>query len=249
MDDVLEFKKYVEQFNTLDEQILLKYYHSIRVMKICEELAESLSLNDQDKVLAKKIGLLHDIGRFEQLKKYHSFSDKNVDHAILGVSVLFDKQLIKNYDIREEDLEVLKKAILNHNGYDIDLNLNKRELLFSQIIRDADKLEILYRLSVEDVLLKEDESDISKKVNDDFLKEKSIRTTDLEGKNDRIILFLAFSYDLNFQYSFTYLKKNKLYEHIFELINDKDIFEKYFSKVYSYILEKSKGGSYVRKEI
>lgn len=35
--------------------------------------AEGLKLSEEDCKLAQVIGLLHDIGRFEQLKRYDSF--------------------------------------------------------------------------------------------------------------------------------------------------------------------------------
>ena len=47
--------------------------------------------------LAYLIALLHDIGRFEQIKRFNSFDDRNVDHATLGVQVLFDEGMIRQF--------------------------------------------------------------------------------------------------------------------------------------------------------
>lgn len=59
---------------------------------------------DQDEIdLASLIGLLHDIGRFEQLKRYNCFIDsKTIDHALLGVQILFDDNLISKFDIDQK---------------------------------------------------------------------------------------------------------------------------------------------------
>ena len=47
-------------------------------------------------IATEKAGLLHDIGRFEQLKRYQSFIDsQTIDHANLGVTILFDDNLIE----------------------------------------------------------------------------------------------------------------------------------------------------------
>ena len=87
-----EFTKYVNNYDMNDENIRLKYNHSIRVMELSRKYAQILGFNDEDIYLATLIGLLHDIGRFEQLKVYHSYNDREtIDHAEYGIEQLFDK--------------------------------------------------------------------------------------------------------------------------------------------------------------
>ena len=84
-----EFFKYVEQFDLTDERIQRKKFHSIRVQKISEKIAEDLKLNEEYIDIASLIGLLHDIGRFEQEKQYHTFDDnKSFDHGDYGAILL-----------------------------------------------------------------------------------------------------------------------------------------------------------------
>ena len=47
--------------------------------------------------LQRLIALLHDIGRFEQLKRYDSFEPGTMDHAAYGVKVLFDEGMIRRF--------------------------------------------------------------------------------------------------------------------------------------------------------
>ena len=50
--------------------------------------------------------MLHDIGRFEQIKRYGTFNDsKSVDHGEFGADLLFKEQrLIEDYiDVRDYD--------------------------------------------------------------------------------------------------------------------------------------------------
>ena len=61
-----EFIKYTGKFNLQDENIDRKQQHSLRVMKISNQLAKELELNEEQIQLATLIGLLHDIGRFKQ---------------------------------------------------------------------------------------------------------------------------------------------------------------------------------------
>ena len=85
-----EFNKYTNNYDMNDEAIRNKYSHSIRVMNLSKKYATILGFSKEDIELATLIGLLHDIGRFEQISVYHTFNDsKIIDHALYGVKVLF----------------------------------------------------------------------------------------------------------------------------------------------------------------
>ena len=81
------FQEYTDLYDSTDEKIRLKIYHTYRVAEICERIAQSLSLSKEDVDLAWLLGMLHDVGRFEQLKRYGTFSDaQSIDHAHFGVN-------------------------------------------------------------------------------------------------------------------------------------------------------------------
>ena len=82
---VSQFTRYVQGFDQEEEGVRLKYAHSLRVSGLCEQIALSLDLFQDDVDLAWLIGVLHDIGRFEQLREYHTFVDyRSMDHAKYG---------------------------------------------------------------------------------------------------------------------------------------------------------------------
>ena len=92
------FAQYVRRYNAEDEKILLKIRHTYRVAEISERIAVGLGLSAYDTDLAWLIGMLHDIGRFEQLKQYGTFVDEDsIDHAHFGVDLLFRDGLIREY--------------------------------------------------------------------------------------------------------------------------------------------------------
>ena len=138
------FDEYTKNYDLTNDRINYKYHHSIRVMDDMEIIARGMSLPNYDIELAKCIGLLHDIGRFEQYTRYQSFDDSNLDHGDYGEEVLRKNNALKNYGIDESDYEVVYKAIRNHDKFVIENGLTDRELLFAKMIRDADKLDILY---------------------------------------------------------------------------------------------------------
>ena len=91
-----EFLKYVDNFDLTDVKIERKKFHSIRVKEISKEIANSLNLSKEYVDLAMVIGLLHDIGRFEQEKQYKTFIDAHsFDHGDYGANLL--EKTIRNY--------------------------------------------------------------------------------------------------------------------------------------------------------
>ena len=138
----------------------LKINHTFRVEKLCERIAISENLNKEDVELAKLIGLLHDIGRFEQWRIYKDdFDPKTVDHAKYGVEVLKENNFIKKFTNNNPD--TLYKAIKYHNKYKVPKTLSDRNKLFANIIRDADKIDIFNLFIIKELTPKTNNSKIS----------------------------------------------------------------------------------------
>ena len=89
-------------------------------------------------------------------------------------------------------------------------------------------------------MIEEDNSEISSAVIESFYKKEYINYKDVKGLSDKIILNLAFVFDINYDYSFKYIKNQKLIEKIFENINNKEKFRVYFEFVIDYINERVK---------
>ena len=145
------FANYTKDYNPEDPKISLKISHTYRVAENSRAIAESLGLSQEDVEIAWLIGMLHDIGRFEQIKRYQTFSDAHsVDHAEFGADLLFvEPGLIKDYiETREYDT-LIETAIREHNKYRISEDLDERTAMFANIIRDADKIDI-FRVQVEE---------------------------------------------------------------------------------------------------
>lgn len=139
------FNEYVKNFNPEDGRIKLKIEHILRVANYSKQIATNLKLNEEQIQLAELIGIFHDIGRFKQVEKYHTFSDRDsgVNHAEYSIKVLYEDNLIEKFKVDDKYNHIIKKAVLNHNKSEIETGLNEDELLFAKIIRDADKLDII----------------------------------------------------------------------------------------------------------
>ncbi len=77
-----------------------------------QKIAEDLNLTSEEAVLAQLIALLHDIGRFEQLRIYNTFRDiDSIDHAELGIKILFKDGIIRNFIKETKYDDIIYKAI------------------------------------------------------------------------------------------------------------------------------------------
>ena len=158
MIDILKAKKvfaeYVKPYDAENDKIKMKIEHIERVSQVAKKLATKLELEEEDVKLAELIGLLHDIGRFEQIKRFNTFNDrKSVNHGEYGVHVLFNKQdgIIRKFVEDKQYDDIIKNAIIYHNKDRLDIpdNLTTRELLHVKIVRDSDKIDILNILTYE----------------------------------------------------------------------------------------------------
>lgn len=231
-----EFKKYVSKFDLNDDSISRKYYHSLRVMNKARKIAESIELSEEYINIATVVGLLHDYGRFEQWKRYHTFADgKSIDHGDLGVEILFDEKEIEKYDIKKENYRIIYNAIKYHNKLEISEDLTKEEKIICKIIRDADKLDIYELLLDGKIVFIDDNNPINSEVEKQFFENSSINKKIVKNESNRILLRLAMMYDINFKWSIEYIKNNNIIDRMLEMIEDKKKYEKYFAYMKKYL--------------
>lgn len=234
-----EFIKYVSNYDLNINMIKLKYEHSFRVMELNENLAKQLELDEEDVKLARLIGLLHDFGRFEQYSVYATYDDDlSFDHADYAVEVLFNGNEIRKYIADNRYDNIIKMAIKNHNKFAIEGNLNEKELLHTKMIRDTDKLDILYNVSeLGQIKIKETDDEITSEVIEQFFQNSTINKKTVKNSNDKIIITIALVFDFNFLSSIKHVIDNQLLDKIFEKINNKEKFRDYFEYAKNYINE------------
>lgn len=219
-----EFLKYTERYDLTNDKIKLKQVHSLRVMDISEQIAQKLGLTYEEINLAKLIGLLHDIARFEQYTKYNTFKDlESVDHGNLGVEILQND--IRKYIETDKYDNIIFKVIDNHNKYIINDKLSDKEKLFSEIIRDADKMDIFYEAVVKFWKGKEEQvekSIMSDEIIKEFKKYNAIKTRTNETEIENIVKIIGFIFDINFKSSFEILEEKDYINQIIDRFQMKD---------------------------
>jgi len=215
-----EFKKYTSNYDMNESHIERKVRHTIRVEELCEKIALSIGMKEEEINLAKLIGLLHDIARFEQYTIYKTYDDhKSIDHGNFGVKILKENNNIRKYIETDKYDNIILKAVEYHNKYSIGKDVNEEEELFCKIIRDADKLDIMYEATCE--FWKNEEKIIQKqelnsKVIKQFISKEVIDNRNSIQSIDKIIRIIAFIFDLNFKESFKIIKDNNYIDKIID---------------------------------
>lgn len=213
-----EFIKYTNNYDLNNSHITRKIYHSLRVMEVSRKIAEKLNLTQEQIDLATLIGLLHDVARFEQRKRYGTYYDKkSVDHGNLAVELLEENNFIRTFIEDDKYDNIIKMAIKNHNKYEIE-PLEGEELLQAKIIKDADKIDIFYQLAYQ--FAKDKDKIENSEISEDYIKQlkqgKCIFRNAEESAIDELVLITSFIYDIHFDSSLKLIKEENYIGKMFE---------------------------------
>lgn len=217
MDAMKSFLAYADRYDRNNSKVELKIVHTKAVTVVTERLAAALKLPEHSRRLAYLCAVYHDIGRFEQLKRYDTFLDnKSIDHADLGCEILTKERLLDGLSAREQTMVLA--AVRNHNKFRIEEELDAETVLLCKLIRDADKCDIFRVFATEDSRDTTGQppegvagETISDAVFDSIMAHRCVQRDDRETGLDIWVSFLAFFFDLNFQESLRFLMEEKNY--------------------------------------
>ena len=231
-----EFDRYTSNFDMNNDMINRKYYHTYRVAEYSEQISKAENLSENDIELAKVCALLHDIARFRQATEYETFNDLiSFDHGDKGYEILLENNYISNYLEDKEEQDICLKAIKNHNKYVIEDNLTERELYFTKLVRDSDKLDIM---DTQRNIVNDGEKEIFLPVLQAFRKNELYKKNYKLNIVSIILMQICFIFDLNFKKSFEILENKKIIERKIVILRencDKTIVDEIENTVFSYI--------------
>ena len=245
-----EFDNYVSNFSLAkaeeQQNIDLKYHHSYQVCQKMRQIIDDM-LEGEQSYIAKTIALLHDIGRFKQYQEYKTFADaKSEDHAQLGVSVIKDNDFLAPVDPRTTEL--ILKAIQYHNKPYLPENESEECLLYTKLIRDADKLDI-WRVVLKEYTSQSDNNAVNlglstaEKISDavyqQIMAEEVVKYEDLETISDFKLLQMGWVFDINFGPSFAIIKEKEYIDRLYDTLPKTPATKEIYSKINSYLEQQS----------
>lgn len=223
-----ELVAHVHKLEIDNPRVQMKIGHIMRVAENCRKIAIDLGLTEEQIQLAELIGLLHDIGRFEQYQIFDKNTEtkvldttKKFDHGEAGVEVLKKDNYIRKYIEENTYDDIIYTAVYEHNKYELTKGLSKEKDLFSKIVKDADKIDLLYEAVYiywqdSERIKKVEEGNLSEKMLEDFYQHKLSDNRNRVSETDQILRFASFIFDINFSYSFKIIKEN---DYVSEMID------------------------------
>lgn len=224
------FAEYVSHYDAQDEKVKLKIDHTYRVAELCDAIARSVNLTTEEIDLAWLCGMLHDIGRFEQIKNYGTFIDADsVDHALYGAKILFDEEKIYAFltEPTNEVCDILRKVISCHSAYRVPEEYDEYVKMFADILRDADKIDILkvnvevpleeiYNVTSEELRNEE----VTKEVMESFGEEQAILRTLKKTSVDHVVGHISLVFELVYPVSIQIVQKQGCLDKLMEFTSD-----------------------------
>jgi len=244
------FDDYVSGFYGDDEYVnanlKMKEQHTHRTCSEMQYLSQEIGLSDNQKQIAEVIALFHDIGRFEQFTTYRTYNDaRSTNHCVLGVKVLREAKVLEKLDSTEH--QWIATAVEYHGRKELPGDLNGQALLFSKLIRDADKLDVFYtvteyyrqyRDNCEEFKLElefPDEPGYSAKVVEGVLHGRLIDYNELRTLNDAKLVQLGWVYDVNFAATLKRIRKRQFLEKLLEFLPKTPDIEIVGEKIFEYV--------------
>ena len=220
------FEKYLDEYDRTDDKIHLKIVHTYGVVDAAEDIARRMGLDEEDVQLAKVIGLLHDIGRFEQIKRFDSFEPGTMEHAVYGAQLLFGPEKMIRRFVKDDRFDsLICTAIEKHSDFKLEGITDERTLLHAKLIRDADKLDNC-RVKLEEsmeTLLGVDEKGVGEgviapKVWESCMAKESVLSSDRVSKVDYWISYIAQYYDINFPETYEIMREHDYVKRIMDRV-------------------------------
>lgn len=216
------FLSYTADYVNDNSMCSYKVDHSFRVRDIAIKIGKSINLSVKDLELLNICGVLHDIGRFEQFRRYETFVDSDcVSHCQVGYDVLSSGTIFDELNLDDSDREIVLCVALNHGVLKVDDGIVGRKRKFLDIIRDADKLDILDNGVLGNISLNIGDDVISDKIYQNIFNHETVNLDEKTNRADRICVWFAFAFGLNFRYSFRYLEEFDIMSKLGNIYRDK----------------------------
>ncbi len=248
------FEQYVKKFDMNNANIKVKYFHSLKTMELCRQIATNLNIfTEEEIVVCELVGLFHEIGSFDKNPEFHIINDNYEDYTTKTLEILFDNGLMRKITPDTKFDAIIKLAIfsLNKNGY--PENLDKKVIAFCDILKDAHKLD-LFRLAINYPYLDTRiETYPSAMVYNEFKLFRKIEEKLTENNADEILSVLSNIFSFSHKYSYFIAKEENYVTKLIKSLtfNDENIKQFFLSleNVLNIYIERNIGGLNVRQEI
>ena len=228
------FENYVKRFDMKKGNVKAMYFHSIKMMELCKDIASNLGIfSDEEVIVCGLIGLFHDISMFSNKNKNCIVLDDGNDYTRDTIELMFDSnKLIREITKENKYDNIIKIAIYCHNKSGLPKGIDKKILHYCMVVKDAHVIENFRMLVNYPYMDMHIDNLPNSLVYNDFRQYKVINARISDNDADKILEVMSSIFGVYYAYSYYLIKEescvNKLYESLY--INDRNI-KKFFMQI------------------
>lgn len=228
------FEQYIKKFDMNKGNVKAMYFHSIKMMGLCKDIASNLGIfNDEEIQVCGIIGLFHDIGSFSNKFKNVLTLEDNTDKSKESIEILFETdKLMRNILEDKKYDDIIKIAIYCQNKNGLPRGFDKKVLHFCMVVKDAHVLEnfrMVTNYPYMDMHIDNFPNDL---VYNDFKKYRVISSKVSDNDADKILEVMSLIFGVHYQYSYSLLKESNSVNRLVDALKIKDKrIEKFFNQV------------------
>ena len=227
------FEQYIKKFNMNKNNTKCVYFHCIKVMDLCKNIASVLGIFSKEEIIVcELIGLFHDISLFENKDNGYTLLPKE-DTSKRSIEILFGEDGLMR-KITEDTTydEIIKIAIYCQNKNGLPSKLNDKMLHYCKVLKDAhtlDTFRIVLNYPCIDMHI---DNYPSNNIYENFKHFQVMRPTYEDNDADAIIIVLSQVFAINYLYSYSLLNEEQFVNKVTEslIFKDKNIM-KFFKQI------------------
>ncbi len=239
--------------------VAVKAVHSQRVRKNAVAIARALSAEGRIRLMAAACGLYHDLGRFEQYRRWRTFKDQDsADHGALSAEILENNRARFLQVFFPAGQESVIFAVRHHNRLRMPDSAEPDAMLLLRICRDADKLDIW---RVFDELLTgrlrkgaytinhglPEGGPVSRKVLDAVMAGRMVEYRHIRNQADFAVMRLSWVFDMNFAWTLRQVVERGYLNRIKNVIPMTTECREMFRRVEQYLEENAAGDEVLKR--
>lgn len=226
------FRDYVEEFRNADGSfyfpIRRKLEHTFDVCRTTEEICRREKRSAEETHIFLLCSLFHDLSRFEQFRKFRTFRDADsFDHGNRSEELMLSGDFLRG--VPPDQQSVIACAVRLHNKSSIPADTPRECLPAAQMVRDADKLDILklvYEFFMDpakvDPTMKLElpiSPGCTESILNAVLEGKPILYSDMRNVNDFILALFSWAFQFNYASAAELALERKLYPKLYSLLS------------------------------
>ena len=227
------FEQYIKKYNMNKNHTKCVYFHCIKVMDLCKNIASVLGIfTPEEVVVCELIGLFHDIALFE-IKDNGYTLDTKEDYSRKSIEILFDTDgLMRKITEDTKYDEIIKIAIYCQNKNGLPNRLNDKMLHYCKVLKDAhilDTYRIVLNYPYMDVHI---DNYPTPAIYENFKHFKTMYRTEEDNDADVVLIVLSQIFNLNYLYSYSLLNEEQFINKVVDalIFKDKNIM-KFFKQI------------------